>query len=118
MKKQGWILIGITGAFLVLLTGVFLGRNLTKGYIPIQNIANTQTQPTEETKPLYDGNIDINTANLQQLQLLPNIAETLAQRIIDYRTENGNFVCIEDLMKVPGIGEKRFDALRDYVKVG
>ncbi|MBQ8880883.1 MAG: helix-hairpin-helix domain-containing protein [Oscillospiraceae bacterium] len=118
MKKQGWILIGITGAFLCLLLGVFLGRNLNKGYIPVQNVLNTQTQPTEESKPLYDGKMDINTATAQQLQLLPGIGEALAQRIIEYRTEHGGFSSVEDLMNVSGIGEKKFEGLRDYVKIG
>lgn len=118
MKKQGWILIWITCGFLCLLSGIFLGRNMNKGYIPVQNILNSQTQPTEESKPLYDGKIDINTATLQQLQLLPGIGESLAQRIITYRTENGNFSAIEELMNVSGIGEKKFEAIRDYVKIG
>lgn len=118
MKKQGWILIGITGAFLCLLLGIFLGRNLNKSYVPVQSAVNAQTQPTVDGKPLYDGKIDINTATLQQLQLLPGIGETMAQRILDYRTEHGNFKTIEELMNVNGIGEKKFEELRDYVKVG
>jgi len=118
MKKQGWILIGITGAFLCLLAGIFLGRNLNKGYIPVENVLNAQTQPTEESKPLYDGKIDINTATLQQLQLLPGIGESLAERIIAYRTEHGGFSAVEELMNVSGIGEKKFEDLKEYVKIG
>ena len=117
MKKQGWILIGITGAFLCLLVGIFLGRNFSRSYIPVQNAANFQTQPTDDSKPLYDGKMDINTATVQQLQLLPGIGEAIAQRIVDYRTEHGSFTTIEGLMNVSGIGEKKFEALRDYIKI-
>jgi len=118
MKKQALILIGITGAFLFLLLGVFLGRNLNKSYISIQEPASVQTKATESGSQEYDGKIDINTATVQQLQMLPGIGETIAQRIIDYRTEHGNFDKTEDLMNVSGIGEKKFENIRDYIKVG
>ena len=118
MKKQGWILVGITSAFLCLLIGIFVGRNANQGYIPVQNAINAYTQPTINGTIAYDGRIDLNTASIQQLQLLPGIGETLAQRIIDYRTEHGNFSSIEDLMNVNGIGEKKFEAIKPYVKIG
>lgn len=118
MKKQGWILVGITGAFLCLLLGVFLGRNLSRSYVPIQNALNSQTHPTESSGPLYDGKMDINTATVQQLQLLPGVGESIAKRIVDYRTEHGRFTVIEELMNVTGIGEKKFEGLRDYIKIG
>ena len=101
-----------------MLAGIFLGRNLSRSYVPVQSALNLQTQPTELGKPLYDGKIDINSATIDQLQLLPGIGEALAQRIIDYRTEHGEFAAIEELMNVSGIGEKKFTALRDYIKIG
>lgn len=118
MKKQGWILVGITSAFLCLLIGIFLGRNTNQSYIPVQDAINAYTQPTINGTIAYDGRIDLNDATIQQLQLLPGIGETLAQRIIDYRTENGDFKSIEDLMNVKGIAEKKFEQLKPYVKIG
>ena len=118
MKKQGWILVGITSAFLCLLVGIFVGRNANQGYIPIQNAIDTYTQPTINGTIAYDGRIDLNTATIQQLQLLPGIGSTLAQRIIDYRAEHGNFASIEDLLQVNGIGEKKLEAIKAYVKIG
>ena len=108
MKKQGWILIAITGAFFCLLLGVFLGRSSNKTYIKLQDTQSIQTQPTVTKKPETLGKIDINTATVDQLQLLPGIGESLSQRIIDYRKEHGDFTNIEELMNVSGIGEKKF----------
>jgi competence protein ComEA len=62
--------------------------------------------------------VNINTATLAELQSLPRIGPKVAQRIIDYRTQNGNFKRVEDLMKVKGIGEKVFAQLKDWITVG
>ena len=67
---------------------------------------------------VVDGKIDINTATLSQLTQLPGIGEVLAQRIIDYRTENGPFATIEDIILVKGIGETRLDSIRDHITIG
>lgn len=117
MKKQGWILIAVTGAFLCLLLGVFVGRTTNKSYIKLENTPSMQSQPTASQEPATLGKININTAAIEQLQLLPGIGESLAQRIIDYRNQNGNFKNTDDLMNVSGIGEKKFDSIKDYVTV-
>jgi competence protein ComEA len=62
--------------------------------------------------------VNINTANLEELQTLPRIGEKVAQRIIDYRKEHGQFKKIEELMKVRGIGEKVFKQIKDKIEVG
>ncbi len=62
--------------------------------------------------------LDLNTASAQELDArLPGIGPTLAQRIIEYRQQHGAFRSIEDLQNVAGIGEKRFDQLKDYITV-
>jgi comEA protein len=61
--------------------------------------------------------ININTASLEDLQKLPRIGPKVAQRILDYRKQNGNFKKVEELMKVRGIGEKLFAQLKDRITV-
>ena len=68
-------------------------------------------QKNEEKK------ININTASLTELQQLPRIGEKVAQRIIDFRKEHGNFKKIEEIMKVQGIGEKVFQQIKDRITV-
>lgn len=62
--------------------------------------------------------ININTATSAELQQLPRVGEKVAQRIIDFRQQNGDFTKIEELMKVKGIGEKMFSSLKDRITVG
>ena len=61
--------------------------------------------------------IDINRAEPWLLEALPSIGEVLAQRIVDYRSQNGPFKRIEDLLKVSGIGEGMLEKIKDYISV-
>ena len=61
--------------------------------------------------------VNINTASKKELDALPGIGETLAQRIIDYRSANGLFSTVDDLTKVKGIGAKTLEKLKPYATV-
>jgi competence protein ComEA len=63
------------------------------------------------------GKININTASAEELKTLPGIGDAKAKDIIDYRTKNGPFKSIEDIMNVPGIKEARFNSLKDKICV-
>lgn len=59
--------------------------------------------------------VNINTASAVELEALPGIGPATAQKIVDDRTTNGPFELPEDLMRVPGIGAKKYEALADAV---
>ncbi len=63
------------------------------------------------------GKVNINTASVDELDALPGVGPAIAQRIVDYRTENGPFHSIEDLMQVKGIGSATFAELKDRITV-
>jgi competence protein ComEA len=75
-----------------------------------------QAQPPQAGKPAVD-KININSATLDDLQKLPRIGPKVAQRILDFRKQNGPFKRVEDLMKVKGIGEKTFTQLKEQITV-
>ncbi|WP_156802657.1 helix-hairpin-helix domain-containing protein [Coprothermobacter platensis] len=64
-----------------------------------------------------NGLININTADAAQLDTLPGIGPTLAQRIIDYREANGPFQNIEEIKDVSGIGDKKFEDIKSMITV-
>ena len=84
--------------------------------------ADVSAQETEEEpRPdsLLPGEvIDLNTADIYDLQRLPGIGEKRAQDIIDYRTEHGPFQTVDELDNVSGIGPGILENLRDYVTTG
>jgi competence protein ComEA len=59
--------------------------------------------------------VNLNTATLAQLDALPGVGPVLAQRILDYRTSHGGFRSVNDLRQVDGIGDSRFEDLKDLV---
>jgi len=65
-----------------------------------------------------DGRININLASRSELMDLPGIGNVLAERIVEYRRLNGYFQAIEDIKRVSGIGDKRFETIRDRITVG
>jgi competence protein ComEA len=61
--------------------------------------------------------LDVNTASVEELVQLPGVGPGLAQRIVDYRQQNGPFQTVDDLQNVPGIGPSKFDRLAPYVRL-
>ena len=122
MKKQKIpILALITCIFLGFLLGFFAGRNLNRTPVQIQAIsaATGTTAPVEEsTQEDQTFPININTATAEQLQALPGIGTTYAQRIVDYRKANGPFTSPTQLLNVKGIGEARLTSIWDYITIG
>lgn len=83
----------------------------------INNKENKENKNKENKKEeqVINFPININTANVDQLCAIPGIGPVLAQRIIDYRNENGPYSKPDDLLKVKGIGEKKLQTLLQYI---
>ena len=71
----------------------------------------------ENMKNKNSAKINLNKATVAELCELPGVGESLAQRIINYRKENGNFRNIEDLKNVSGFGDKKYESIKEYIVV-
>ena len=72
---------------------------------------------TESSSASASAPINLNTASVAQLETLPGIGRSTAERILEYRQKNGSFKKIEDLMNVRGVGEKSFLKLKPLITV-
>lgn len=99
--------------------GVNLARLVSDGeqlYIPRLGEAQPGAPPGVTGQGgAADGKVNLNSASVAELDMLPRIGPTMAQRIIDYREANGRFASVDDLRNVTGIGEKTFDGLKELV---
>jgi len=77
--------------------------------------ASTQAAPA--SKASGSGPLNLNTATVAQLEALPGIGKSVAERILEYREKSGGFKKVEDLMNVRGIGEKSFLKLKPLIMV-
>lgn len=67
--------------------------------------------------PIQGQKVNLNSATEEQLETLPRIGPAMAAKITAWRTQNGRFTSIDDLMNVSGIGQKTFEGLKDLVTV-
>jgi competence protein ComEA len=80
-----------------------VGENVEKSQFPISNVQSKI--------------IRINSASLEELDKLDGVGPAIAQRIIDYRMENGGFKSVEEIKLVPGIGDKMFEKIKDEIQL-
>lgn len=128
MRKPGISpLLLITIIFAVFSAGFFLGRNQNRNTVSVSLPAEFMTVPSVTTEPeraeteetrVISFPISINDADKESLMALPGIGEVLAQRILDYRDENGAFSAPEALLNVEGIGKKRLEEILDLITIG
>ena len=78
---------------------------------------NLDGSPGEELAVTPTFPININIASLEELQFLPGIGPVKAQRIIDYRDQNGPFESVDELLNVTGIGPSTFEEIKDLITV-
>ena len=91
---------------------IFLGE---PALIAVPNAERSQDGTTESFVPNKPALLNINTAAAEELQTLPNIGERMAKRIIDYRTQHGDFASVDTLQNVKGIGPKTLEKLRPFI---
>jgi competence ComEA-like helix-hairpin-helix protein len=70
-----------------------------------------------DERPALSGIVNLNTASIEQLQLLPGVGEVRASAIVDARKKGGGFKSVDDLMEVRGVGPTLLDQLRPFVAV-
>ena len=113
ITKTEWVLLGLTAAFLCGLLGLFAHD---RAVMAESTVMTRFEVPQEEFMPDM-APLDLNTATAEELTALPGIGEELARRIVKYRTENGPFEKIEEIMEVSGIGEAKLAGLEGRVTV-
>ena len=105
IRLASWIMIGI------LVMGLFFQ---TGRMVFAQQAAAVAAASRSESKIEP---VNINKANLEELQVVRGIGPALAERIIQYRTANGNFETLEQLSEVRGIGEAKFEKMKSQITI-
>lgn len=127
MRKHNISLLVVTTiVFAAFLLGFFLGKNQNQDQIVVSLPNKFMTAPPPETQALTEPTeekvisfpISINHADKEEIMALPGIGDVLADRILAYKEEHGNFSAAEELLNVDGLGEKRLEDIWDLITVG
>ncbi|GAA0353958.1 ComEA family DNA-binding protein [Bacillus horti] len=94
-------------------------NEIEDGQLPVvlDDLNSPQTPQSANSPSSSSGKININTASADELQNLPGVGASRAQAIIQYRTEQGLFQHIEELMNISGIGSKIYDQLKEMIEI-
>lgn len=82
-----------------------------------QYVRVVHSEPPKTAASSSADKININTASSEELRRLPGIGEVIAERIIAYREESGDFLNIREITEVSGIGEKMFENIKEFICV-
>ena len=94
---------------------IYIPNRNDKEEIPVLSTENGENVVKGEANNA--GKININSADETKLCEIPGIGKTFAKRIVDYRKQNGKFKTLEELKNVSGIGEKKFEAIKEYIEI-
>ncbi|WP_405728907.1 ComEA family DNA-binding protein [Anaerotignum sp.] len=119
-KKEKYKFLAVVVLFLV--SGIWYSHSFYGGMLDMGRQIAAEEIGVAEGKQIAAEDllekININTATAEELISLSGIGEGRAADIIAYREENGTFGRIEDMMRVPGIGEKTFEEIKERITVG
>ena len=129
-KLPGWAALVLSLALVLLFSAAVL-LTVHRGRVPgtdtvlpavraeqTQLLAGSDGGTRAPSEFLPEETIDLNSATVEELQRLDGIGPALAQAIVDYREQNGPFTALEQLLEIPGIGEKRLEKNRDRLRLG
>ena len=97
-----------------------LKPGIDSNYVGKSGKSSYSSKPVAEargTKVKASGMVSLNTASSSQLESLPGIGPSMAQRILEYRKEHGGFGSIDELRSVKGIGAKKLDKMRKFLRL-
>lgn len=121
MIKKKWLKIALAVFVFIAVgtAGTFIERFEQDRFVieTVTDKAEVENVSADVSGITEDGRININAAPADELIMLDGIGEKLAQRIIDYRSEHGDFGVIEELALVSGISDKTVERLRDKICV-
>ena len=121
MKKAVFPLL--TVAFIITCAVfVYLSREAVPAYVEfvpvsVESGVSDALPDNDVTPPLAPVLVNINTADLDELTTLRGIGPAIGQRIIDFRQEHGDFMSLEELKQVSGIGENLFEGIKDLITI-
>lgn len=96
-------------------TVVYVDKDLNNNESDSQTAEN---YVSSDDSAISNGKVNINTATAEEIaENLDGIGETIAQRIVEYREQNGNFSNIEDIKNVSGIGDSKYENIKDSICV-
>ena len=119
--KAQKLLLAVTALFVTFTLAFFIGRSSVHAQITTERapeaLVRELPEPAPEPEPDPAARLELNRATRAELEALPGIGPVLAERIVAWRSANGPFVSVEQIMDVEGIGEKKLAELRDSIYV-
>ncbi len=123
-KSYKWVVV-VAAVAVVCAVGSFVrdyfnDKTLIDGFTPVdvENIdLDDAVKTADSQREEHISKININSATLEEFCELPSIGETTAQKIIDFRNAYGKFSNTQEIMMVPGIGEKTYAEISKYLTV-
>lgn len=117
MKKVTFLPLLVILCFIIALFLVFMHRQQHPDSVALRKEVDLHSDPSTIIAVNADGKINVNVANIDELCLIPGIGPTLAARIVEYRSTNGPYRSVDDLLNIRGIGTETLNNISQFVCV-